>query len=312
MTEVRPNCPIHRKSDVSAVGSYGPAGTKRWQCVPRDDARPHVFRPRPKPSPVLANVPSAFGEFGFRYATSMVTASIMRIAEARLEADLLAIEGRSGIMGPAMRKYDGRSPEENQEHFDDWDWDALGEEWSASDEWCTSIVNDLIAPNASKSTASVEIGCGAGRWTIELAPRTKRLDAFDVSAKALARCEARLPDDTNAKLHLVSAPILDGVPDLSVDFVWSFDAFVHMSPNVVAGYLSEIGRVLALDGTAIIHHSGSERPTDIGWRAPMTALLFRNLARSNGLIVVDQFDSWAGGQHWVQNPTDVISVLRRS
>ncbi len=92
--------------------------------------------------------------------------------------------------------------------------------------------------------------------------------------------------------------------------VWSFDAFVHIAPIHVAGYLGEIARVLKPGGVAIVHHAGrSARPRKPSWRSPMTAALFANLAHECGLVVERQFDSWDGGRFDVRSAGDVISVL---
>jgi hypothetical protein len=40
-----------------------------------------------------------------------------------------------------------------------------------------------------------------------------------------------------------------------VDFVFSFDSLVHVDADVIASYLSELGRVLKPGGAGFIHHS---------------------------------------------------------
>ena len=94
---------------------------------------------------------------------------------------------------------------------------------------------------------------------------------------------------------------LPGVPDGSVDVVWSFDVFVHVSPLDQAGYLAEIARVLRPGGRALIHHAdGRNRgriPSRGGWRSPMSAHLFAALARERGLAVEGHIRAWSGGRH---------------
>ena len=101
---------------------------------------------------------------------------------------------------------------------------------------------------------------------------------------------------------------MPGVPDASVDVVWSFDVFVHFAPLDTAGYMAEVARVLRPGGVATIHHSGGRNRS--GWRAPMTARLFANLAVERGLEVERQFDSWEGGRFDVRPFGDVITRLR--
>ena len=49
---------------------------------------------------------------------------------------------------------------------------------------------------------------------------------------------------------------LNEVEDNDVDFVWSYDSFVHMDKDTIGNYLGEIYRVLKPEGKAVIHHPG--------------------------------------------------------
>ena len=97
----------------------------------------------------------------------------------------------------------------------------------------------------------------------------------------------------------VQRPKMGSTPfDGRIDFVWSYDSFVHMDRNVIGGYLKEIKRVLKIGGTSILHHAGienldshvqSEHP---GWRSQMNADAMRQLAEEAGLEVMSQFVYW--------------------
>jgi hypothetical protein len=88
--------------------------------------------------------------------------------------------------------------------------------------------------------------------------------------------------------------------DDGIDFVWSYDSFVHMDREVIHAYLGEIRRVLKAGGLAIIHHSNVEDLANHrqdgapGWRSAMSAELMRDLAQDVGLSVVAQFTYWDG------------------
>lgn len=180
-------------------------------------------------------------------------------------------------------------------------WPKHGDEWNRQaaacgidyDAWKQSMVAHLIAPYAGPSV--LEIAPGHGRWTEHLIPRFGRVVAVDLSPSCIEYCRQRFTGAANVDYFVTDGTTL---PDVAVDFVWSFDAFVHMDRGVIASYLKEIARVLKPGGIAIIHHSnvadltGHSQEDAEGWRAPMTAALFAELARAAGLTVEDQFVYW--------------------
>ena len=108
------------------------------------------------------------------------------------------------------------------------------------------------------------------------------------------------------------------VADQSVDFVFSFDVFVHIKCDVVEEFLGEFARILKIGGKGFIHHSnlgaftGSLReklPAAVRklltklhlfdedhHRTPtMNAALFRALCRQHGLYCFKQeIVNWRG------------------
>src|SRR5690606_30154563 len=54
-------------------------------------------------------------------------------------------------------------------------------------------------------------------------------------------------------LHHDTGAELAGVPDDSVDLVFSFDVFVHFKMDLVHQFLQSVRRVLKPDGLALIH-----------------------------------------------------------
>jgi SAM-dependent methyltransferase len=108
------------------------------------------------------------------------------------------------------------------------------------------------------------------------------------------------------------------IPDASVDFVFSFDSFVHPNRDVIEAYLCELGTRLKPGGKGFIHHSNfgafanslRERLPEalakplikakiLDWahhRNPsMSADLFRALCKRNGLHCISQeLVNWRG------------------
>ncbi|HEY2180860.1 MAG TPA: class I SAM-dependent methyltransferase, partial [Solirubrobacteraceae bacterium] len=132
----------------------------------------------------------------------------------------------------------------------------------------------------------------------------------------LELCRQRFGGERAIDYVLSSGCDLPGVATGSIDAVWSFDVLVHVAPCDLAGYLSEIARVLAPGGVAVLHHSdGRNRgrlPSRHGWRAPMSRGLMTALARERGLQVERQFDSWGpDGRFTLDAYGDAITVCRR-
>ena len=203
-------------------------------------------------------------------------------------------------------------------------WPEHGDEWNRQaaacgidyPQWKASLVAHLIAPHVGPATHVLEIAPGHGRWTEYLIARAGRVTAVDLSPSCIDYCRQRFAGAANVDYHVTDGTSLP--PDAQVDFVWSFDAFVHMDRDVIASYLREIARVLKPGGAAIVHHSNVadfETHTQAkaeGWRAPMTAALFAELARDAGLAVEDQFVHWdADGRIGVPRLGDRITQMKR-
>ena len=265
----------------------------------------------PVGTPAVPRARELAGTFGRGYvAIAVARLTAVRIAD-RLEQALLSIEGRRGVLGPAHERHADHSAARNRELFSEYDWGAKGEEWTASAEWKAALVAEVLEPNVPEGSTTVEIGPGAGRWSEVLRDRVEKLIVVDVAERALELTRERLGDDGDVEYVRSTGSTLPGVPDGSVDAVWSYDVFVHVAPTDVDGYLAEIARVLRPGGTAVIHHSGARRAH--GWRSPMSATLFASLAKDRGLEIQRQFSSWGDGRFSVPvegRGHDVISVLR--
>jgi ubiquinone/menaquinone biosynthesis C-methylase UbiE len=273
-----------------------------------------VDRVRRDPPPLWPSAAARARELARTLGKPYVALAAARVGAAhvadRLEHALLAIEGRRGVLGPAHERHAEHSAARNREVWTNYDWQTKGEEWSASPEWKAALVAEVLEPYMPEGGTILEIGPGAGRWSEVLRNRAAKLIVVDVAERALELTRERLGADGDVTYVRSSGSTLPGVPDSSVDAVWSFDVFVHIAPPDVASYLAEIGRVLRPGGTAVIHHSGERDPRF--WRAPMSARLFAGLARERGFEVERQFSTWGGGRFAVSVEGDSIAVLCRS
>lgn len=224
-------------------------------------------------------------------------------------------------------------------------WKDAGEEWSA--EWGTSSAQwaGTILPrirNALPADTILEIGPGYGRWTHYLKDHCKNLVVVDRVQQCVDACRERFRDDPRIRAYVTEGGSLSMLQDESVDFVFSFDVFVHIKREIVASYLSEFGRVLKTGGKGFIHHSNLGAFTNAmrdklpeavtkyltkihvldgdHHRTPtMTAELFRALCAQHGLHCYKQeIINWRGQRmidclSWfervpsrIQAPTEII------
>lgn len=98
----------------------------------------------------------------------------------------------------------------------------------------------------------LEIGCGAGRLTRQIARTFARVEAVDVSADQIAVARRNVPDP-RVRFH-VTEGIATPLDDASVSDCFTAHVFQHLdSRDALARYLAEIGRVLRADGTLMAH-----------------------------------------------------------
>ena len=226
-------------------------------------------------------------------------------------------------------------------------WPEDGDEWKGQavacgepyEAWKTALVDRLITPYLPEGGAAMEIAPGHGRWTGFLGERAGRLILVDLSPSCLEHCRRRYAGRPDMEFHQTDGRSLPAGLDGQLDLVWSFDSFVHIAPDDIAGYLGDFRRVLKPGGYAVIHHAnrwhrtlwlapirkwgpawtflyralsiGVQERID-GWRSPVSGRLFARLAREAGLEVVDQFQRWGEGMRYgVPRHNDLVTVMRR-
>jgi len=114
-----------------------------------------------------------------------------------------------------------------------------------------------VAPRLTPATRAVEIGPGAGRWTVQLAPLVRDLVVVDVAPEMIdrTRTRTRAAEMTNVAFVLGSGGDLAPIGTGSVDFVFAYDVFVWIPLEPTVAYLADIARVLRDDGIAVIQHA---------------------------------------------------------
>ncbi len=125
-------------------------------------------------------------------------------------------------------------------------------------------------------TKILEIGCGTGASTIELAQKTKlNIQAVDVSEKMLAAAKERVAFHQLA--HQISFLKIntDGklpFEDTSFDFIYAESVLAILEPATLTTLLKEIHRVLRKDGKFICN--------DLIWRTEATPAIIEKINTS--------------------------------
>jgi ubiquinone/menaquinone biosynthesis C-methylase UbiE len=225
-------------------------------------------------------------------------------------------------------------------------WTADGDEWSDQAEFCgqpyeawkQALIRTFIDPHVGPAVRALEIAPGHGRWSRHLASKVESLTLVDVSPSCIAFCRNLLRAHGNVRFAVNGGSDLDCARDASVDFLWCYDAFVHIDPDVFEPYVEEIERVLRRGGVAVLHHAGlsdgllltkrlfldrmgaeGKRLAQLyfarsspGWRSLVSREMVARFAARAGLRVVEQTDSW--GEERQFNCTkfgDCITTLRK-
>jgi SAM-dependent methyltransferase len=219
-------------------------------------------------------------------------------------------------------------------HSAKYDWKDAGEEWS--EPWGSSAAqwSGTILPRIRDCLPAgtiLEIAPGFGRWTHYLKDYCQELWAVDASGECVEACSRRFAAESHVRCYLNDGRSLSMVPDASVDFVFSFDSFVHLRRELVEAYLSELARTLKIGGKGFIHHSNLGAYADslaervpqplrkllrkikvLDWehhRNPtMSADIFRSLCVQAGLRCISQeLINWRG-----RRLIDCLSWFERS
>ncbi len=194
------------------------------------------------------------------------------------------------------------SIEHNKRMWDDWDWSEGGEEWNRTAQrdreidpsvWKQELIDKMMFKYIEKNSTVLEIGSGAGRWSAELVNVAAKLILADISPHCLEMCKKRFHNHSNVQYQLITTR-LDFIEADSIDYIWSFDAFVHVNPSLVYDYVEDFKRILKPGGIAIIHHAGerslytSKHNRDMGMRSNMDQHIMSGLIHKNNLTLIEQ------------------------
>jgi SAM-dependent methyltransferase len=119
---------------------------------------------------------------------------------------------------------------------------------------------------------TLELACGTGQWTVELARRATAVTAVDAAPEALAICRQRV----GADVRLVEADLFTWRPRERYEFVFFSAWLSHVPPQrfdafwaLVADCLKPDGRVFVIDelpAVAAVERPAAEQPAPAVYR----------------------------------------------
>ena len=162
--------------------------------------------------------------------------------------DGLAARGLGARFSVAARALFGRAP-------------PYGLEWGDPDRVPPLIYvrEHFLDPYISSHSTVVEIGPGGGRWTRYMLP-AKHIYAVDYHRPLLDELRKTIGRQRNVSYVRNNGDDFPGVPDGSVDFVFSFGCFVHLDRDIIARYLANIRRLLLPGSSVVLQYSDMGKP----------------------------------------------------
>lgn len=192
-------------------------------------------------------------------------------------------------------------------------WIDDGESWSESFGGTEELWNAFIYPRIYKYLRDnvLEIASGHGRISKKLINYASRLYLVDMNKNCIERCKEVLELKENIFYFVNDGLSLNDIEDNSIDFVFSWDSFVHMQKFVIENYLKEINKKLKIGGYGAIHHSylfgGDDEYSfkNIQGRSNFSPELFKVMCEEHRLEIINQ-------EIFKFNALfDVISIFRR-
>jgi len=113
----------------------------------------------------------------------------------------------------------------------------------------------FVDPFVVSSKTALEIGPGGGRWTRYLLG-FDRLYVVDYHAELLDELARNISGPIPIRNNGTDFP---GVPEASVDFLFSFGTFVHLDGHIIEQYLANMRPVLAPDADVVLHYTDKRK-----------------------------------------------------
>jgi SAM-dependent methyltransferase len=246
---------------------------------------------------------------------------IVKIANI-VEAVILKIERRKRIFGESALTSRLNTVRANFIKWNDVPWQTVGDQWTTDVfnfksldpvEWKKKIIDEFMYKYMGKQSHVLEVGPGGGRWTEILLKSSAILNIADISETSIETCRKLFKGHSNINYHLIVPSLERFIPETfvsknSIDFIWSYDVFVHINPKDISEYIKEFSEILKPGGVAVIHHAGNYKSEShrLHWfRSNLDEKVFNYFLKENQLKLIHQDFKNA---HF---PGDIISVFKK-
>jgi len=201
------------------------------------------------------------------------------------------------------------SIDKNLAKWSKYNWKNQGDEWSACWGGTGALWHGTILPRIHYMLPSahiLELAPGFGRCTQYLAAQCSHLSIVDLAETCIEHCKKRFAGLNHISFHTNDGTSLAMIADNSIDFVFSWDSFVHVESDAIHAYLTQLAHKLKPGGCGFIHHSNMGAFTDPKtgaltvenkhWRATsMSGQLFQQYCTEVGITCLSQeLIGWGG------------------
>jgi ubiquinone/menaquinone biosynthesis C-methylase UbiE len=198
----------------------------------------------------------------------------------------------------------------NYKEWSNYNWNNEGEEWSASQSWKSGLINEVMNRYIQNGKTILEIGPGGGRWSESLAQRSSKLILVDLTEKSIEVCKNKLKSYTHCSFYKNNGTDLSFLPASSIDYLWSFDVFVHIAPRDIESYLKEFGRIFKSGAIGIIHHSINGTHSE-GFRSSLTNETFLTMLNKYHFKLIRQIKQWGPNNIFSLTENDAITIFNK-
>ncbi len=146
-------------------------------------------------------------------------------------------------------------------------WESHGQPGHYGDHWgdpekeqnLRAIVARFITPFIQPGHTALEIGSGGGRWTQYLLAFS-RLYSVELNVQSFHYLLQRFGARPNLSFCNTNGTDFPGIPAQSIDYVFSYDVFVHLEPELIFSYLTNLRALLKPTSNVFIHYADQTKP----------------------------------------------------
>ncbi len=177
---------------------------------------------------------------------------------------------------------------------------VYGSEWGVIEDVppLLHVLDRWLKPYARADQVALEIGPGGGRWTRHLLGCEKLylVEYYDDLLKQIKTSIGSRPNVVYVKNNGTDFP---GIPDGTIDFLFSFGVFVHIDFDVIETYLDNIKRVMKPGANIVIHFGDKNKvmAAENDGFAHNTPEMMRTAILTRGYTILEQDNTllWHSG-----------------